>query len=127
MEKKMRALYALAFGLVILMSSAWHSEAMRRPEAQMILLPCQPFLVGAGPDSPGLPCCLGIQKLIHEASTTKTRRALYQCLKNAASGLDRTTTLDRDKQIPQLCHINDPIPIDPNVDYFHDPNSYRRF
>ncbi|XP_041023150.1 non-specific lipid-transfer protein 1-like [Juglans microcarpa x Juglans regia] len=114
MEKKMRGLSALTFGFVILILSACHSEAMTCPEALVILLPCKPFLEGALPDSPNFLCCLGVQKLTQEASTTETRRAVCQCLKNATLGFH--INLDRAKQIPQLCHINDPIPIDPNVD-----------
>ncbi|KAG7963070.1 hypothetical protein I3843_09G099600 [Carya illinoinensis] len=114
MEKKMRGLSALAFGFVILILSACHSEAMTCPEALMILLPCKPFVEGAGSDSPGLLCCLGVQKLTQEASTPETRRAVCQCVKNAAQEFH--IDLGKAKQIPQLCHINDPIPIDPEVD-----------
>ncbi|KAF5474894.1 hypothetical protein F2P56_006747 [Juglans regia] len=112
--KKMRGLSALAFGLVILtLISACHSEAIPCPEVTLTLLPCRPFLVGTRPDYPGFSCCLGVQRLNREASMTNTRKALCRCFKKAASGLH--VDVDKAKQLPQLCNVNNPVPIDPNV------------
>lgn len=107
----------LAFGLVILILSASHSQAMSCPKIVRALTACKPFLVGGGPSYiPNIPYCLGVEEFSKEFSSSKTRMDLCQCVKNWSSSLAIHINSDKAKQIPQLCEINEPIPTDPNMD-----------
>ena len=116
MEKKMMRCLALAFGLMILVlnASASPSNDITCQAAVTDLMPCQPFLVGFGPATPSFTCCEGAQNILNQATTTATRRALCDCFKNAAKAFGINP--DRAIQLPQLCKINVPVPLDPNVD-----------
>ena len=116
MEKKMMGCLALAFGLMILVlnASASPSNDITCQAAITDLMPCQPFLVGSGPATPSFTCCEGAQNILNQATTTATRRALCECFKNAAKAFGINP--DRSKKLPQLCKINVPVPLDPNVD-----------
>ncbi len=116
MEKEMMGWSALAFGLVILVFSVCPSNAIRPItciEALTSLLPCQPFLVGFGPETPGFPCCFGVQNVVKKATTTEIRRALCECFKESAKSLG--VKPERAKLIPKSCGVTVPVPIGPNV------------
>ncbi|GMN36433.1 hypothetical protein TIFTF001_006016 [Ficus carica] len=83
-------------------------------DAVPMLLPCQMFLKGSPPPTPSINCCLGVQKVFQQANTTEIRRNLCECFKKAAIefGVDPA----RARQLPELCKIDIPFPIDPNID-----------
>ena len=84
-------------------------------EAITKLLPCQPYLVGSGPPTPSVSCCLACQEVFHAASTTLIRRNLCECFKKAA--IEYKVDPERARKIPELCNIDGlNIPIDPSVD-----------
>ncbi|GLU15628.1 hypothetical protein SLE2022_321010 [Rubroshorea leprosula] len=59
-------------------------------------------------------CCVGLSNLNHEASTTKDRRDLCHCLKDAAPGFG--VIPERAKELPQKCGVRIRVPIDPDID-----------
>ncbi|KAF7847157.1 hypothetical protein BT93_L3276 [Corymbia citriodora subsp. variegata] len=83
------------------MDDITHSEAMTD------LWGCLSFLKGSEP-SLTLLCC---QRL---ANITQIRQDLCECFKNIGlgSGVDPA----RAKLIPRYCHVELPVPIDPNVE-----------
>ncbi|KAJ7967757.1 Non-specific lipid-transfer protein [Quillaja saponaria] len=106
--KTMMGWFALACWLLLLVISAITCK-----EAIRSLAPCVPFLEGSGPEQPTVSCSTGAQDLFKKATTPETRRALCDCLKNAAAQL--LIKQERAKLLPQLCKINLPVPIDPNI------------
>ncbi|GAY35304.1 AAI domain-containing protein [Citrus sinensis] len=112
----------LAFGLVILVLavSASRVHAMSCSEAVTTLMPCVPFVVGSDP-RPTASCCLGVKTVNDQATTKEDRRALCECLKKAGPALGAKP--EKAKQLPGLCGIKVPVPIDPNIDC----NKYRFF
>ncbi|KAK9224168.1 hypothetical protein WN944_012618 [Citrus x changshan-huyou] len=105
----------LAFGLVILVLavSASRVHAMSCSEAVTTLMPCVPFVVGSDP-RPTASCCLGVKTVNDQATTKEDRRALCECLKKAGPALGAKP--EKAKQLPGLCGIKVPVPIDPNID-----------
>ncbi|GFP97944.1 non-specific lipid-transfer protein cw18 [Phtheirospermum japonicum] len=88
-------------------------SAIRCIDAITKLMPCQPFLLGTG-NSVTVPCCQGADSLSQLVSSHRDElKATCQCLKQAAAAMGVNTA--RAKQIPQLCKISVPVPIDPNV------------
>lgn len=114
-EKKKMARCLLAFGLVILVvaGSASRVHAMSCSQAVTTLMPCLPFAVGSDP-KPTAPCCLGVKTVNDQATTKEDRRALCECFKKAAPALG--VKPEKVKQLPDLCGIKVPVPIDPNID-----------
>ncbi|GFQ05044.1 non-specific lipid-transfer protein cw18 [Phtheirospermum japonicum] len=77
------------------------------------LMPCQLFLLGMG-NSVTVPCCQGAESLSQLVSSHRDElKATCQCIKQAAAAMGVDAA--RAKQIPQLCNISVPVPIDPNV------------
>ncbi|XVF27971.1 hypothetical protein REPUB_Repub14bG0155300 [Reevesia pubescens] len=115
MEKKMMGLswFLGVFGLVALVATADYSvQALTCQQAITTLLPCQPFLTGVAP-APIDPCCFAVVNVNAEATTTQARRDLCQCFKKAAPAFG--VKPDKAKQLPQLCGVTVPVPIDPSV------------
>lgn len=106
----------LAFGLMFLVlnASGRPSNDISCQDAVTALLPCQSFLVGSGPATPTAACCLGAQNVLKQATTIVVRKTLCECFKKA--GTEMGVKPERAKQIPNLCKIDVPVPIDPNVD-----------
>ncbi|KAF5728887.1 non-specific lipid-transfer protein-like [Tripterygium wilfordii] len=48
------------------------------------------------------------------AATKKMRQQLCTCFKNASKSFG--VLPEKAKQVPQLCNVNVPVPIDPNID-----------
>jgi hypothetical protein len=114
MEKKMKDWSVLAFGLAILVFNASPSDAtITCNEAITYLFPCQPFLVGFGPGTPSSTCCMGAEDVFEQANTTKTRRVLCECFKQAATEIG--VLPERAQLLPQFCKIHVSVPIDANV------------
>lgn len=114
MEKKMKGWSVLAFGLVILVFNASPSEpTITCNEAITSLIPCQPFLVGFGPATPSVFCCMDAEDLFELANTTKTRRALCECFKQAATEIG--VLPERAQLLPQFCKIHVSVPVDAHV------------
>ncbi|XP_059440656.1 non-specific lipid-transfer protein-like [Corylus avellana] len=116
MEKKMMGCAVWAFGLMFLVLNASGSPSndISCKDAITTLIPCQPFLVGSDPASPTAACCLGAQNVVKQATTPEARKALCECFKK--SGKDMGVKPEKVKQIPDLCKIDVPVPIDPDVD-----------
>ncbi|WCJ37329.1 hypothetical protein M5689_018477 [Euphorbia peplus] len=113
MERKTMVMGMLGFGLIILAVSVHNVNAISCQEALATLNPCLSFLVGTNP-MPSPACCLGAEKVKEEANTTQIRRDLCSCFKQAAASFGLIA--GKAKQIPDLCHVQVPIPIDPNID-----------
>ncbi|WCJ20443.1 hypothetical protein M5689_002672 [Euphorbia peplus] len=71
------------------------------------------MVIGINP-MPSPECCLGAEKVKEVATTTQIRRDLCSCFKQAVVSFGIIP--DKTKQIPDLCHVQVPVPIDPNVD-----------
>ncbi|XVF71503.1 hypothetical protein PTKIN_Ptkin12aG0043000 [Pterospermum kingtungense] len=116
MEKKFMSL-SWSLGvfvlIMILISKSKSVDAISCQEAIVSLQPCQPFLTGAT-TSPVILCCENLAKVNAAASTTSARRDLCKCFKQTAPAAG--VKPDRAKQLPQLCAVNIPVPIDPSID-----------
>ncbi|XP_065876488.1 non-specific lipid-transfer protein-like [Euphorbia lathyris] len=110
MEGKM---IMLAFGVLTMLLGVSNVNAISCQEAVATLNPCLSFLVGKEA-MPSAACCLGAEKVKEEATTTQIRRDLCSCFKQAAASFG--IIADKAKQIPDLCHVQVPVPIDPNID-----------
>lgn len=80
-------------------------------EAITRLLACEAYLTGFSDIT--VPCCEAAASLNHDATTTDDRKALCKCFEKSGPGLG--VKEDRAKQLPQLCNINIPVPIDLSV------------
>ncbi|KAK4398912.1 hypothetical protein Sango_1366700 [Sesamum angolense] len=77
------------------------------------LMPCESYLLGFS-SSVSVQCCQGAESLNQLAGSDRGQlKPLCQCLKQAAVSLG--VNVDKAKQLPQLCKITVPVPIDPNV------------
>ncbi|KAE7995284.1 hypothetical protein FH972_000102 [Carpinus fangiana] len=107
MENKMMGCAVLAFGLMFLVLNASGSPSndISCTDATTDLLPCQSFLVGAGPASPTAACCLGAQTVAKQllATTPEARKAVCECIHKY--GKDVGAKPENGKQILQLCKI----------------------
>lgn len=108
-----RSLSAWVVGLVIVASAASYANALSCEEAIVILLPCQDYLVRPSAKLT-VPCCQAASSLNSMVHSKPDLRNLCGCLKQAASALH--VIVDKAKSLPQNCHIQVPVPIDPNVD-----------
>ncbi|KAM4080111.1 hypothetical protein ACJW30_09G166100 [Castanea mollissima] len=116
MEKKIMSCLVLAFGLMIILvlnASASGADGITCEEALTQLITCQPYSLGFG-TRPIPTCCKGAENVSQQANTTTIRRSLCKCLENAANAFHLIP--ERLKQLPQLCEINVPVPLDPTVD-----------
>ncbi|XVF71506.1 hypothetical protein PTKIN_Ptkin12aG0043300 [Pterospermum kingtungense] len=116
MEKKFMSLsWSLGVFVLIMMlvSKSKPVDAISCPEALISLQPCLPFLKGAA-SSPAIVCCEGVANVNAAASSTSARRDLCKCFKQTVPVVG--VKPDRAKQLPQLCAVNVPVPIDPSVD-----------
>ncbi|KAM7502591.1 hypothetical protein LguiB_001495 [Lonicera macranthoides] len=112
MARKLMASSILGLAMIILALTGRPANAVIScTEAITRLLPCEPYLVGFSDIS--VPCCEAAASLNQQASTKDDRKALCQCFKETGPGLG--VKEDRAKQLPQLCNINVPVPIDLNV------------
>ncbi|XP_059435678.1 non-specific lipid-transfer protein AP10-like [Corylus avellana] len=118
MEKKMMGCVVLAFGLMFLAlnASGRPSNDISCTDAVIDLLPCQSFLVSYGPALPTDACCQGAQAVLNQATTIEIRKSLCECFKKV--GKDMNVNPEKAKQLPSLCKIDTPVPIDidPNMD-----------
>ncbi|KAJ8774355.1 hypothetical protein K2173_011604 [Erythroxylum novogranatense] len=99
------------FMFLLLLVSA--KAAVTCDEAITSLLPCLPYLIGTNND-PAPTCCIAVKSLNDQASTTPIRRDLCYCFQNAAKSFH--VNPEKAKSLPDLCHVQVPVPIDPNVD-----------
>lgn len=103
------------FGLTIMTlvsKSKYVHAAITCQDAVTQLQPCLPFLTGEA-DSPVFLCCQNVAKINDAASTTEIRRNLCKCFKKIAPAIG--VKPDRAKQLPQLCAVDVPVPIDRSV------------
>ncbi|XWS75531.1 hypothetical protein CRYUN_Cryun01aG0097900 [Craigia yunnanensis] len=101
------------FGLImILVAKSKSVDAITCQQAITTLLPCQPFLTGTAP-APIVPCCLAVAKVNAAATTTLARRELCRCFEKYAPALG--VMPEKAKQLPQLCGVSVPVPIDPSI------------
>ncbi|KAK6124495.1 hypothetical protein DH2020_041748 [Rehmannia glutinosa] len=75
------------------------------------LMPCQPYLMGIGEITPT--CCQGVQALANATVTSADRKSVCECLKQAA--LSVNINQDKANQLPKLCNVDVPVPVQPNV------------
>jgi hypothetical protein len=112
MEKKKMGCAVLAFGLMFLVLNASGSPSndISCKDAITTLLPCQLFLVGSGPVSPPLACCLGAHSVTKQllATPPAARKAVCECIKNYGKVVG--VKPEKVKQLPDLCKINGPAP-----------------
>ncbi|KAK1388685.1 Non-specific lipid-transfer protein cw18 [Heracleum sosnowskyi] len=80
-------------------------------EAVTKILPCEPYLLGFA--SVSVPCCQAVAQLNQLATSKPELKALCICLKQAAQTFH--VNAERARQLPGLCHVVTPVPIDPNV------------
>ncbi|KAI3456492.1 hypothetical protein Pfo_013155, partial [Paulownia fortunei] len=100
-------------GLLILAVATNRVSAISCVEAITKLMPCQPFLLGIGSDVT-VPCCQGAESLNQLAGSKPDQlKTMCECFKQAATSMG--VDVDRAKQLPQLCKITVPVPIDPNI------------
>ncbi|KAK4439373.1 hypothetical protein Salat_0272200 [Sesamum alatum] len=90
-----------------------HANAVSCPQALALLNPCLAYLTGQA-SNVTVPCCQGANALKDMVKTKPDLRSMCECLKQAAAAAHVIT--DRAKALPGLCHIQVPVPIDPNVD-----------
>ncbi|XVF71500.1 hypothetical protein PTKIN_Ptkin12aG0042600 [Pterospermum kingtungense] len=115
MEKKLMSLpWSLGvLGLImILVSKSKPVDAITCQEAVVSLQPCLPFLTATAP-SPIPLCCVAVANVDAAATTTAIRRELCKCFKQVAPSAG--VKPDRAKQLPQLCGVSVPVPIDPSI------------
>ncbi|XVE51037.1 hypothetical protein DITRI_Ditri02bG0006300 [Diplodiscus trichospermus] len=116
MEKKLMGLscsLGVILGLLVLVSTAKSVQAMTCEEAIAALMPCQSFLTTPAP-SPTLACCKAVANVNAAASTTQSRRELCECFEKYAPAYG--VKPEKAKQLPVLCAVHVPVPIDPSVD-----------
>ncbi|XVF27970.1 hypothetical protein REPUB_Repub14bG0155200 [Reevesia pubescens] len=99
-------------GLLVLVSTANSVHAMTCQQAIEALIPCSPFLTGPAP-SPTLACCSAVANVNAAANTTQMRRKLCECFEK--KGPVYGVKPEKAKQLPGLCVVPVPVPIDPSV------------
>ncbi|KAJ9169893.1 hypothetical protein P3X46_018040 [Hevea brasiliensis] len=118
MEGKMKVMMGLwGFGLLfflVMFSSGKTVHGITCSEAVAALQPCFSFLSGTD-QLPNAPCCMAVQAVNKEATTKEIRKQLCECFKQAgpAAGVKP----EKAKKIPDLCHVQVPVPIDPSIDF----------
>ena len=83
------------------------------PNSLLKLLPCLTYITKQTP-SPSPQCCSNVKLLNDEANTTLIRQQLCTCFKSAAIAYHVDPPVV--KVLPDLCHVNVPVPIDPTID-----------
>ncbi|KAL4272680.1 hypothetical protein GQ457_13G014960 [Hibiscus cannabinus] len=109
MENKLKVGVKVIVGLVALVLTV---EAMTCRDAINTMLFCIPYLTTE--PSPTLVCCQSVAIVNASATTTQSRRELCQCFENNAPAFG--VVPDKAKQLPGLCGVRVPVPIDLNVD-----------
>ncbi|XP_027340851.1 non-specific lipid-transfer protein 1-like [Abrus precatorius] len=111
---KMMNVFVAVMTLWLMLStfSTSQTDEITCDEAIPLFKPCKEYLVGSAEISPQ--CCEGANTVYKRASTTQNRRELCSCLKNAASKYG--VKPDKAKQLPKLCKIDLPVPVDPSID-----------
>ncbi|KAK4398917.1 Non-specific lipid-transfer protein 2A [Sesamum angolense] len=106
-----KCLVVLAVLALISFSPLVPAEAISCTQALEFLMPCQSYLLGLGGINPS--CCVGAQSLAAAAVSPTDRKSVCQCLKQVAT----LATVDEDyaKQLPQLCNVDVPIPLQLNI------------
>ncbi|XP_057811270.1 non-specific lipid-transfer protein 1-like [Salvia miltiorrhiza] len=110
MVRRSFSVTAWIVGLVIV---AWAANAVSCPQAVTMLLPCRDYLVNPSAKLT-VPCCEAASMLDGMVHSKSDIKVLCSCFKQAATALH--VIVDRAKSIPQICHIQVPVPIDPHVD-----------
>ncbi|KAE9610614.1 putative plant lipid transfer protein/Par allergen [Lupinus albus] len=82
-------------------------------EAQLLILPCVPYLQGSGSAKPSGSCCSSAKTVFKRATSTQNRRALCQCFKDAAPIIGVNPS--RSKLLPKLCNIRLSFPLNPSI------------
>ncbi|CAK9181701.1 unnamed protein product [Ilex paraguariensis] len=100
-------------GLVVVLGViAGPVNAIPCQNALVKLLPCEPFLVGSA-ESVSVPCCQSVEALNQIATSKPERQSLCECFKKAAPAMG--VKVDRAKELPDLCKVQVPVAIDPNI------------
>ncbi|KAL0398800.1 UNVERIFIED_CONTAM: putative non-specific lipid-transfer protein 3 [Sesamum radiatum] len=89
-----------------------HANEVSCPKAVALLNPCLAYLTGQA-STVTVPCCQGVSTLKDMVKTKPDIKSTCECLKKAAAVVH--VIADRAKALPGLCHIQIPVPIDPNV------------
>ncbi|XP_038688761.1 non-specific lipid-transfer protein-like [Tripterygium wilfordii] len=110
MQKQMVGRSMLVIGLLFLVVSA---KAFDCHQSVLSLIPCLPFVIGFAP-TPAAQCCVAVASLNSQANTKELRQELCNCFENSFKAYG--SYAEKAKQIPELCHVPVPVPIDPNVD-----------
>ncbi|KEH16901.1 Lipid transfer protein [Medicago truncatula] len=108
------SMLVMILGMLVTKFDARQIDDVSCTSALFLLLPCLPFLQGAGPATPTSYCCVGANDLNQKADSTQSRRDVCNCLKPAASRFG--VKFDRSTQLPKLCNITLNVPFDPSVD-----------
>ncbi|CAN1196235.1 Non-specific lipid-transfer protein [Linum perenne] len=95
------------------MTSVTAQSTVTCPSALLQLLPCLTYLTKQAP-SPSPQCCSNVKQLNDEANTTPIRQLVCNCIKSAAVSYHVDPIVA--KGLPELCHANVPVPIDPKFD-----------
>ncbi|KAL0442964.1 UNVERIFIED_CONTAM: hypothetical protein Slati_2019100 [Sesamum latifolium] len=90
-----------------------HANEVSCHRAVGLLTPCLAYLTGQATNVT-VPCCQGASTLKDMVKTKPDIKSMCECLKRAAAAAHVIT--ERAKALPGLCHIQIPVPIDPNVD-----------
>lgn len=100
-------------GLLILAMNANQASGISCVDAITRLMPCLPFLLSTS-SSVTVPCCEGAASLSQLVGSDRVElKSMCECLKQTATSM--RVNVDRAEQLPQLCNITVPVPIDPNV------------
>ncbi|XP_011096024.1 probable non-specific lipid-transfer protein 3 [Sesamum indicum] len=113
MSKKLEFSAVWVVGLLVLAVGTSQVSAISCLDAITRLMPCQSYLLGFS-SSVSVQCCQGAASLNQLVGSDRGQlKPLCQCLKQTAVSIG--VNVDRAKQLPQLCKITVPVPIDPNV------------
>ncbi|KAM7265729.1 hypothetical protein ACFE04_003412 [Oxalis oulophora] len=103
---------AFGVGVIAMLAFSGSIEAITCIGVKQDLSPCLAFLTGKGPaDKPDKACCAGVQDINKYATDTASRRSICDCL--ISTGISYSINFTRAGQLPQLCGISLPFPIDP--------------
>lgn len=99
--------------LVLISGGRWlaPSDAVSCMQAVEYLMPCQSFLMGFG--SITTACCAGAQGLAKVTTSAADTKSACECLKQVAVWVN--VNHDKAEQLPQLCNVKVPVPVQPDV------------
>ncbi|XP_038688633.1 non-specific lipid-transfer protein 1-like [Tripterygium wilfordii] len=103
----------IVFLVIFGMRAANVVQAISCTQSLLSLLPCLPFFTTPIP-MPSVQCCVAVASLNLEANTKEIRQELCNCFKSAFTSYG--VLPEKAKQVPQLCNVPVPVPIDPNID-----------